>query len=151
MGLLRQRGFMMAAATCVVLALYFVMVAGRAVIFIRTGEPLSVGIGWALLVLPVIGAWWMVREWQLSAAVHRMAAVLETEGRLPVVLGETTASGKLTAEAAEEFFAAARGQVDERPEDWSAWFHVGFAYDANGDRSMARRSLLHAARLFRAR
>ena len=44
------------------LALYLALVGWRAVQFMATGEPVAVGIGIALLVLPIIAAWALWRE-----------------------------------------------------------------------------------------
>lgn len=150
MGLLRKRGFLAAAATSSIAALYFALVAGRAVVFIGTSDPVAKLLGIALLLFPVLGAWWLLHEWRLGTAVQRMADELEGEGRLPIHDGAQDARGRLTGEAQEAVFEVARRGVELRPEDWAAWFHVAYAYEAAGDRPMARRSLRHAASLYRA-
>lgn len=150
MGILRNRAFLAAVATCAIVALYFALVAGRALVFVTTGDPVAVGLGVALFVLPAVGAWWMVNEWRLGMAVQRMASRLEDEGRLPVQDGEHDAHGRLTEAARDAAFEAARRHVEQAPDDWAAWFHVAYAYDAVKDRSMARKSLRHAASLFKA-
>ncbi|NTV39457.1 MAG: hypothetical protein HGA51_05805 [Demequinaceae bacterium] len=151
MGLLRNRGFLAAAATSSIVALYFALVAGRAVVFIGTSDPVAKVMGIALLLFPLLGAWWLLHEWRLGTTVQRMADELEREGRLPRHDGEQDARGRLTSEAQEEVFEFARRGVELSPEDWVAWFHVAYAYEASGDRSMARKSLRHAASLYRLR
>ena len=151
MGLLRKRGFLAAAATSSIVALYFALVAGRAVVFIGTSDPVAKALGIALLLFPVLGAWWLLHEWHLGTAVQRMADELESEGRLPIHDGEQDSRGRLTSEAQEAVFEVARRGVELRPEDWAAWFHVAYAYEASKDRSMARKSLRHAASLYRLR
>ncbi len=74
---------------------------------------------------------------------------LERQDRLPIHDGETDARGKLTPAAQESVFEVARRNVDAYPDDWAAWFHVAYAYEASGDRSMARKSLRHASDLYR--
>ena len=88
MGLLRKRGFLAAAATSSMVALYFALVAGRAVVFIGTSDPVARVMGIALLLFPALGAWWLLHEWRLGTAVQRMADELEGEGRLPIHDGE---------------------------------------------------------------
>lgn len=132
-------------------ALYFALVAGRAVVFIGTSDPVARVMGIALLLFPALGAWWLLHEWRLGTAVQRMADELEGEGRLPIHDGEQDARGRLTGEAQEAVFEVARRGVELRPEDWAAWFHVAYAYEAAGDRSMARKSLRHASSLYRMR
>ena len=150
MSLFRNPAFLAAVATTVIVALYFAFVADFAFAFLRADDLVAKGLGAALLVLPIVGAWWLVHEWRLGFAVQRMGAQLEREGRLPLHDGERDASGRLTEDAAQAIFEIARRTADERPDDWSAWFHVSHAYEANHDRRMARSSMLHAAELYRA-
>jgi len=150
-GLLRKRGFLAAAATSSIVALYFALVAGRAVVFISTNDPVARVLGIALLLFPALGSWWLFHEWRLGTTVQRMADELEEEGRLPIHDGEQDSRGRLTAEAQDAVFEVARRGVELRPDDWAAWFHVAYAYEASGDRSMARKSLRHASTLYRTR
>lgn len=126
------------------------LVAGRAVLLLRDDNLVAVGLGAGLLVLPVLGVWWLVHEWRLGTTVQAMSDRLESQGRLPIHDGETLPGGKLTEDAAAAVFEVARRGVEEAPESWAAWFHVAYAYEANRDRQMARRALRHAADLFRA-
>jgi hypothetical protein len=148
--LIRQPAVLAAASMSAVLLVYFVLVADRAFILLGTPEVAARGLGAGLLVMPIVGLWWMVHEWRLGTTVQRMADTLDREGRLPIHDGETRPSGRLTEDAAEAVFEVARRGVEDRPEDWAAWFHVAYAYEASRDRPMARKSLRHAADLFRA-
>ncbi len=151
MGLLRHKGFVAAVAMSAIVALYFVLVAGRALVFISMDDAVAKVLGTALLVMPVVGVWWLFHEWRLGTTVQRMADQLEAEGRLPLHDGAQDSRGKLTEEAQAAVFEVARRSVELRPDDWESWFHVAYAYDAARDRSMARKSLCHAASLYRAR
>jgi hypothetical protein len=148
--LIRQPAMLAAAAMSMVLAMYLLLVANRAFALLATPAVAARGFGAGLLVLPVIGLWWMAHEWRLGTTVQRMADVLDRDGRLPIHDGETMPSGRLTDDAAEAVFEVARRGVEDRPEDWAAWFHVAYAYEASRDRQMARKALRHAAGLFRA-
>jgi len=150
MGVFRNPAFLAAVALTVIVAVYFVFVADFAFAFLRADALEAKGLGAALLVLPLIGVWWLYHEWRLGITVQRMADQLDREGRLPIHDGQRSASGALTEESAEAIFETARRTADASPEDWSAWFHVSHAYEANRDRSMARKSMRHAAQLFRA-
>lgn len=150
MGVFRSPAFLAAVAITVIVALYFVFVANYAFAFLRADALAARGLGAALLVLPLVGAWWLFQEWRLGITVQRMANQLDREGRLPAHDGDRTVAGRLTEEAAEAIYETARRDAEERPDDWAAWFHVGYAYDANRDRSAARKSLRHAADLYRA-
>lgn len=150
MRLLRRPAFLAAVAMSVIVGLYFVLVAGRAVLFIAAPEPMAKALGVALFVLPVVGVWWLAHEWRLGTTVQRMASVLEEQGRLPIHDGDVDAHGRLTQEAQDAVFEVSRRNVEMHPDDWAAWFHVAYAYDAARDRQMARKSLRHAALLFKA-
>jgi cytochrome c-type biogenesis protein CcmH/NrfG len=150
MGPLRNKGFLAAVATCLILALYFALVAGRALVFVRTGDPVAIALGIALLVMPAVGLWWLIKEWRLGSVVQVMAETLERQDRLPVVEATARPSGRLDEDEARRLFESTRAEVESRPDDWAAWFNLAFAYDAGGDRRMARRSLRHAAELYRA-
>lgn len=155
MTLLRRKGFLAAVAMTALLGLYAAYVGQRAFAFMATGEPVGVAMGIGLLVMPIIGLWWLALEWRLSAAVQRMGDELVATGRLPVPDEARGADGRvgrraMGSEELEAAFETARLEAQARPDDWDAWFQVGFAYDASGDRRMARRSLAHAASLWRA-
>lgn len=150
MKLMRNPAFMAAVAITVILAIYFVLVARHALLFLESEELIAKALGLAMLVLPFIGAWFLIHEFRLGTTVQQMADTLDGEGRLPIHDGETKPSGKLTRESAEAVFEVASRQVEDAPTQWSAWFHLAYAYEAAGERAQARKSLRHAADLFRA-
>ncbi|MDE0573374.1 hypothetical protein ON058_08095 [Demequina sp. B12] len=149
MTLMRSPAFLGAVAMTAILAVYVAFVAQYAFILVRSDEWVSQVFGAAMFVLPAIGVWYLIVEWRLGFTVQRMGRQLEEQGRLPAFVGEQTPQGRLTEEAAEAAFANAKALVDANPEDWEAWFTVAYAYDEARDRSMARRSLKHAAQLYR--
>jgi tetratricopeptide (TPR) repeat protein len=134
----------------VLLALYLVLVAQRAVVFIQTGEPLAVAIGVALLVLPLVGAWALGRELLFGARAQRLADRLGAEGGLPVDDLAKRPSGRPERAAADAEFPRYREAVEEAPEDWRAWYRLALAYDASGDRKRARQAVRNAIALERA-
>ncbi|WP_430867067.1 hypothetical protein [Demequina aurantiaca] len=150
MSLMRNKAFLAAVSIAVILSLYFVLVANHAFLFLESEEWAAKGIGAAMLVLPFIGAWFLVHEFRLGTTVQAMADHLDSEGRLPLHDGETKPSGRLTRESAEAAFEVASRLVEESPQAWSSWFHLAYAYDAAGERAQARKSLRHAADLYRA-
>ncbi len=58
-------------------------------------------IGAAYLVLPVIGAWALIRELLFGARTEQMAKVLEAEGGLPVDNLPRTPAGRIVRAAAD--------------------------------------------------
>ena len=65
MGLLRNRGFLAAITTSTIVALYFVLVAGRAGAFLGTDDPIAKALGGTLVLLPARGVWGLAHEWRL--------------------------------------------------------------------------------------
>lgn len=144
-----SRATLGAVALSLLLVLYIVTAARAGVALIRTGEPVAVGLGAAVLVLPALGLWLLAREWWLALAVQSMADELEVAGRLPVDDVPRWPSGRPERGAADVSFAAARAAVEAEPDSWERWFALGFAYDAARDRRRARMALRTAARLRR--
>jgi hypothetical protein len=71
-------------AITLLLVLYLVVSVQRS--FLLLGDPnlVAKGIGAAYLVLPIVGAWALIRELLFGARTEQMAKVLEAEGGLPV-------------------------------------------------------------------
>jgi hypothetical protein len=150
MKLLRTPACLGAASILAVLVLYFSLIANTAASLLQADDGLSRAFGVLAVALPAIGVAWIARGWRLGTTVLRMADVLDREGLIPIHDGATLANGRLTDDAAEAVFEVARRAVEDRPDDWRAWFYVAYAYEASGNRVMARRALRHAAGLFRA-
>jgi hypothetical protein len=132
------------------LALYLVLVTVRAVAFLGTGQPLGVGIGVALLVLPVLGAWALVRELLFGVRSGRLVRTLGAEDGLPRDDLPRRPSGRVDRAAADAAFDGYRSAVEKAPDDWRAWLRLGLAYDASGDRRRARAAVRRAIALARA-
>lgn len=139
-----------ALALTALLALYVVLVAGRAVALMRTGEPVGVALGVAFAVLPLLVLVLVAREWRLAIDVQRMADTLADRGELPADDLPRSPGGRIDRTAAATQFEVARAEAEHAdPADWGAWYRLAFAYDAAGDRRRARAALRHASRLHR--
>lgn len=126
------------AALC---GFYFVFIAQRAWLLLSSGEPVAIVLGMALLVLPLIGAWVVVRELQFGAKTAELGRDLATAGRLPEDDLPRTPGGRIVRAAADERFADRQGEVEANPQDWTAWFRLAVAYDDAGDRRRARAAM----------
>jgi uncharacterized membrane protein (DUF485 family) len=133
----------------VLLAVYIVLVGVRAVQFVLTGVPIAVAIGVVLIILPIVGAWALVRELLFGLRTQQLVEQLEREGELPVDDLPKKASGRPLRAAADEEFPLYRDAVEADDTDWRAWFRLGLAYDASGDRRRARGALRTAIALNR--
>lgn len=144
-----MKGRMAAWAMAVLLALYLVLVADRSVRLVATGEPVAIGLGVALIVLPLIAAWALMRELLFGIRTERLVKDLEAEDGLPEDELPKRPSGRPDRAAADAEFDRYRAEVDAEPESWRAWFRLGLAYDASGDRRRARAALRRAIALNR--
>lgn len=142
-----MKGRIAVIVMAVLLVFYLVLVGWRAVLFVQSGEPVGILIGIALIVLPFIGAWALVREINFGIRCERLVKQLDAEGALPVNDLPSRPSGRPFREAADAQFPQYREAVDAAPEDWRAWFRLGLAYDASGDRRRARSALRTAMSL----
>jgi hypothetical protein len=147
----RGRSLAGALAVTALLAIYAFLIVDRGVRMIGSGVPVLVGIGVAVLVLPLLVIGLVVREFYVAATAQKMADALAAAGELPVDDLPRSPGGRIDRHAADAAFGARRAEVEQSPEDWKAWYNLAFAYDAAGDRRRARAAVRHAAGLFRGR
>lgn len=145
-----MKGRIAALVMAALLVFYIVVIGWRAVLFLGSGDSVGIVIGIALLVLPLIGIWALVREIQFGTRSERLVKLLEEQGALPMEQLPVRASGRPVRDAADAEFPRYQAEVDAAPESWQAWFRLGLAYDASGDRRRARRAIRMAITLERA-
>ncbi|MCS5728491.1 hypothetical protein N1031_01820 [Herbiconiux moechotypicola] len=133
----------------VLLTVYLVLMGQRAVMFVLTGEPVAVLIGVFLIALPIVGAWALIRELMFGVRTQQLVRQLESEDELPVDDLPKRPSGRPERAAADADFETYREAVEADDTDWRAWFRLGLAYDASGDRRRARAALRTAIGLER--
>lgn len=105
-------------------AVYAVLVAWRGWDFIASGEPVAVGLGLAVLLLPVLAGWLVWREVRFGFRMQELA------GRIDMVDEHNL----------EERIEAAQAA----PDDWLAWYWAGVGLLEAGDKKQARAALDHA-------
>jgi hypothetical protein len=132
------------------LVIYLAFVVQYSFVLVGTGVPVAVVMGVALIVLPLIAAWLLVREILFVVRGERLVRLLGDAGELPVDDLPRLPSGRVDAKAADAQFPAYQSAVESDPESWRAWVLLGLAYDASGDRSRARWATREAIRLERA-
>ncbi len=120
---------------------YLVAAFGSAARFINSAEPLAKVIGFAALVIPLVGVWILIREVLFGSRTQTMAGILESEGLLPEDNLPRTPSGRIVKAAADEDFVQYKDEVEANPESWKSWHRLALAYDASGDRRRARESM----------
>ena len=121
------------------LVFYLVVTFDRARLLLSDPEPVAKAIGAAYLLLPVIGAWALVRELMFGARLEQLGRQLGEEGGLPEDNLPRTPGGRIVRSA----------EAEAAPEDWRVWYRLGLAYDAAGDRKQARGAMRRAIGLHR--
>lgn len=139
-----------AVVMSVLLAIYLVFAVWYSFVLFGTGDPAAIAIGAALLVLPMLGMWFIGAEIQFGIRAERLGARLEQEGGLPDDEVSTSSSGRIDRADADALFPRYQAAVEAAPEDWAAWYRLALVYDAAGDRKRARWATRTAIRLARA-
>ncbi|WP_426183632.1 hypothetical protein [Microbacterium sp. TWP3-1-2b2] len=133
------------------LILYFVLMGQKAILFIASGEPVGIAMGIALIVLPLIGVWALVREIQFGVQAEKLGTKLDSEGGMPAAETELTPSGRLAKADAEPLIQRYTSEADAAADDWRARYRLGVVQDAAGRRKDARASIRAAIRLSKQR
>ncbi|MFD6028732.1 MULTISPECIES: tetratricopeptide repeat protein [Streptomyces] len=133
--------------TAAVLVFYFVLVGSRGVMLIQSGTLLTVTFGVAVLILPVIGVWFLWKNTQFVRRANQLAAELEAEGGLPVDELRRTPDGRIDRDSADEVFARRKAETEAAPDDWRTWFRLAVAYHDARDTPRARKTMQRAIAL----
>lgn len=112
------------------LAGYLLLLGRTGVLLVLSGSVSGFLLGLAILVFPGVGAWIIYRELRFGFTAQKMSAEFD----------EATFT---------QDFDIAKAAVQTDPQDWRAWFNVSVTYDIAGDRRRSRKSMHHAAALFR--
>ena len=129
------------------LVLYIALVGWRAVVLLGSGQALGITMGVALLVMPLIGAWALVRELQFGLAADRLGRALDGEGGMPEAPEHLRSNGRLRPDDADRLLAEYGSAAAEEPGDWRAQYRLGVVHDAAGHRKDARAAIRAAIRL----
>ncbi|MEU5283177.1 tetratricopeptide repeat protein [Streptomyces sp. CA-278952] len=135
--------------TAAVLVFYFVLVGSRGLMLIRHGTLVTVTFGVAVLILPVIGVWFLWKNTQFVRRANALAAELDAEGGLPVDDLARTPSGRIDRDAADAVFTQRREETEDAPDDWRTWFRLAVAYQDARDTPRARKAMQRAIALHR--
>jgi hypothetical protein len=144
-----MRGRIAAIVMSALLLLYIVLVVRLAFRLIAVDDGIAKALGIALVVLPVIGLWALIAELLFGIRSQRLVTRLAATGELPEENLPVRTSGRPVRSAADAEFPRYKAEVEAAPDSWAAWFRLGLAYDASGDRRRARGAIRHAIRLSR--
>lgn len=133
----------------VLLVLYFALAGVRAFALLQSTDPIAIAMGVALLVLPLIGLWALVREIMFGFTSTRLADELAEAGLLPdELVADDVTRGSLRG-VADASFPKYRDEAEREPTRWQSYMRLGLVYDAAGDRKRARGAIRHAITLNR--
>jgi cytochrome c-type biogenesis protein CcmH/NrfG len=136
------------ALMCVALVTYFVLLGRLAVAMIASGRAAAVGLGLAVLIMPVIGLWAMITTLRAGFAHQKLARLIAADGmELDAGALPRRPSGRIQRDAADALFATVRTEVETHPDDWRRWYRLARAYDYAGDRRRAREAMKTAVDL----
>lgn len=136
------------AFLCAAMLLYFVLLGRLAVAMIASGRAAAVGLGLAVLIMPVIGLWAMITTLRAGFAHQKLARLIAEDGmEIDASTLPRRPSGRIQRDAADELFASVRTEVEAHPDDWRHWYRLARAYDYAGDRRRAREAMKTAVRL----
>ncbi|TQK31658.1 hypothetical protein [Arthrobacter sp. SLBN-53] len=135
---------------CIALLVYFVMLGRTALALIASGEAAPIGLGVALLVLPLIGLWAMVATLRAGLAHQRLVRLARESGMdLDVSDLPRRASGRIERDAADALFERTRAELEADRDNWVRWYRLARAYDFAGDRGRARETMRTAVEMER--
>lgn len=129
-------------------ALYIGMTFTQAIRLLKTGELVAQIMGIAILVIPALCVWILIREVLFGLRTEKMGKSLAASGELPEDLPRMP-SGRFIRSAADADFPRHQQDVEENPESWKSWYRLALAYEACGDKPRARKSLRTAIGFWR--
>jgi hypothetical protein len=136
------------AAFVVALLFYFVLIGRAAIELIQDGRVVSVVLGIAILILPLVGVWIVYATLRAGLDHQRLARRIGEEGLdLDVSELPKRPSGRVDRAAADELFAQVKAEWEADPDNWRSSYRLARAYDYAGDRGRARDTMRRAVRL----
>lgn len=126
---------------------YLVLVADRSLALIGSGETIGIAIGSLMILLPALAFWGIFMELRFGLKIEKLGEELKREKAWPQFPFELRPSGRPTKDSAQEVFEEFRQKVESDENNWKAWFSLGLAYDAAGDRARARKAMRQAISL----
>lgn len=133
-----------------VLVFYVLLVGSRGVLAIKDGRLTMMALGVGVLIIPVIGVWYIWRELRFGFTMQQLARELEAEGELPADELQRTPGGRIDRASADEIFAKRKAETEADPDNWRTWYRLAVAYSDARDNARGRKAMLKAIKLHRA-
>ncbi|WP_255955549.1 hypothetical protein [Streptomyces odontomachi] len=135
------------AALAAALLGHVVLAGQRGLLLIQHGTLLTVLLGAAVLVIPVIGLWFLWSNTRFAWRAGRLAAELRAQGGLPADEVVRLPSGRADPASADAAFRRRRAETEQAPDDWRCWFRLAVAYRDARDTPRARHAIRRAIAL----
>lgn len=129
-------------------ALYIGMTFTQSLRLMRTETLMAQIMGVAILVIPALCVWILIREVLFGLRTEKMGKALAAAGELPQDLPRMP-SGRFVRAAADADFPNHQRDVEENPQSWKSWYRLALAYEACGDKPRARKSMRTAIDFWR--
>lgn len=132
------------------LVLYLLGAIQIAIGLFSAGTGVSIAMGVALVVLPLLGFWALGAELLFGFRSQRLGQIMAREGTLPEEEFELLPSGRPDPKSVEASVPAFEADAAAAPHDWRAAYRLGLVLDAAGQRKLARPAIVRAIALERA-
>ena len=136
-----------AIVTSALTLMYVAILGQHGVLLLQADNLLAKIFGFLILVLPVFAIFGIIRELRFGLQIEKLGKELEAAGQWPRFNFELRPSGRPTRASADSEFLVYRDLAEQNETDWKAWFALGLAYDACGDRARARGAMRKAIKL----
>ena len=127
--------------------MYIVLLGEKGLVLIGQPNAIAKAMGVLIILFPVVAFWAIIRELIFGLKIEKLAKRIEESGQWPQFNFELRPSGRPTRDSANLEFQRIKALVEANEGDWLAWFTLGLAYDAAGDRRRARLAMRKALAL----
>jgi tetratricopeptide (TPR) repeat protein len=133
------------------LTLFYVFsLIGRGIILLREPSLIAIAMGLGILILPLVALWALFAELQFGLKAQRLGRRL-VELEIPGLDLDLRPSGRATKESAKQELERIQQALTDGESagqtDWTLWFQLGEAYEAHGERKLARSAIRQAISL----
>ena len=126
--------------------IYVLLLAQKGFVLIGTGELIPIVMGLLILVLPLFALWSIYAEIRFGFASEALVKRAFSDGVVELDL-DLRPSGRPSPASAAEALARLIDEHEANQGSWSHWLRLGQAYDANGERKLARAAIRTAISL----
>lgn len=124
--------------------MYVFLLGDKGFVLLQQPNVIAKVMGALILIFPAVALWAIIRELVFGLKIEKLGKQLEDSGQWPQFNFVLRPSGRPTRDAANAEFDRVRALVEANETDWKAWFTLGLAYDAAGDRRRARLAMRKA-------